>query len=236
MIEGRKVLALIPARGGSKGIPGKNIHPVGGRPLLAWSIDVARQSRYIDRTIVSTDDPRIAAIARELGAEIPFMRPEELARDDTPGMAPVMHALANIPGFDVLVLLQPTSPLRTAADVDGAIEKVVLAGSPACVSVSEAENHPYWTYRMDAKGCLTPFLEVPEDRFSRRQDLPPAFTLNGAVYAANIAWLNRTGTFLSKETAGLAMPAERSIDVDTIEDIERVEEIIRRREGRRNDV
>ena len=131
MIEGLSVLGLIPARGGSKGVPRKNIRLVAGRPLLAWTIDAARASRYLDRLVLSTDDCEIGAVAIAAGCEVPFLRPPELARDDTPGIDPVLHALGQLPPFDIVVLLQPTSPLRLASDIDGCIERMLAARAPA---------------------------------------------------------------------------------------------------------
>ena len=121
MIEGKKVLAVIPARGGSNGVPRKNIIDVGGKPLIAWTIEEARKSKYIDRLILSSDDREIIEIAKRWGCEVPFEQPAEMARDGTPGIAPVLHAIEMLPDYDYVVLLQPTSPLRQVEDVDGCI-------------------------------------------------------------------------------------------------------------------
>lgn len=219
MIGDQTVLAVVPARGGSKGIPHKNIHPVAGRPLLAWTLDAARAARYLDRIVVSSDSEQIIEVARGLGADVPFVRPAELARDDTPGIDPVLHALAELPPFDVVVLLQPTSPLRTGTDIDCAIEVLSRSGAMACVSVTEAANHPYWTYRMSGANMLSPFIEVPPNAATRRQDLPRAFALNGAVYVARVQWLRESRTFLGPNTVGYEMPAARAIDVDSPDDM-----------------
>ena len=219
MMAGHTVLGIIPARGGSKGIPNKNIHPVAGRPLLAWTLAAARTARCLDRVVVSTDSDAIAAVARELGADVPFMRPSELARDDTPGIEPVLHALAQLRGFGLVVLLQPTSPLRTGPDIDGAVERLIQAGAMSCVSVTEAVNHPYWTYRMTGEGTLAPFIDLPPESALRRQDLPRAFALNGAVYVARVDWLESSRSFLGAQTVGYEMPAARAIDIDSFEDL-----------------
>jgi CMP-N,N'-diacetyllegionaminic acid synthase len=126
-----RLLALIPARGGSKGIPRKNIKPLCGKPLIGWSIDAAKKSVFIDQVFVSTEDEEVAAIASDLGAGVPFMRPKELAADDTPGIAPVMHAIDNLPEFDWVLLLQPTSPLRTAEDIDGIVRFCIENDAPS---------------------------------------------------------------------------------------------------------
>jgi N-acylneuraminate cytidylyltransferase len=219
MIEGQSVLAVVPARGGSKGIPNKNIHPVAGRPLLAWTLDAARATRYLDRTVVSSDSDHIIEVARSLGADVPFVRPAELACDDTPGIDPVLHALAELPQFDVVVLLQPTSPLRTSTDIDAAIELLLRSGAMSCVSVTEAINHPYWTYRMSGADMLAPFIELPQNAATRRQDLPRAFALNGAVYVARVPWVRESRTFLGPNTVGYEMPAGRAIDIDLPDDL-----------------
>ncbi|MEH2097772.1 acylneuraminate cytidylyltransferase family protein, partial [Nostoc sp.] len=121
MIHGKKVLAIIPARGGSKAVPRKNIREIGGKPLIAWTIEEAKKSQYIDRLILSSEDDEIISIAQKWGCEIAFKRPVELAQDDTPGIAPVLHALNQLPIYDYVVLLQPTSPLRQVIDIDGCI-------------------------------------------------------------------------------------------------------------------
>jgi CMP-N,N'-diacetyllegionaminic acid synthase len=133
VIGDRKVLALIPARGGSQGLPGKNILPVRGRPLLAWSVDAARGSRRVDRVVLSSEDEAVIAAARACGCDVPFRRPYALASDTAPTIDVVLHALDALPGYDVVVLLQPTSPLRTVADIDGACVRFATSGAPACV-------------------------------------------------------------------------------------------------------
>ena len=214
MINGESVLAVIPARGGSKGVPRKNTRRVHGRPLIGWTISAARESKYLDRVVVSTDDAEIAEMARGLGAEVPFLRPVELARDDTPGVAPVLHAVDALPGFAWVALLQPTSPLRTAGDIDACIETCSRMKAPACVSVSTPAQSPYLMFTLDAGGRLAPLLgwkSMP----TRRQELPKAYALNGAIYVARADWLRKTRTFVAAETAAFVMPAERSLDIDS---------------------
>lgn len=208
-----RVLGLIPARGGSKGVPRKNIRVVGGEPLIAYTIRAARASARLSAVVVSTDDAEIAAVAREHGAQV-LERPAELAGDESPGVAPVLHALDVMPGYDYLVLLQPTSPLRVADDIDACVERC-LAGAPACVSVCEAEQSPYWMYRLSEIGALHPLMTLPDGLIPRRQDLPPVYALNGAVYVAKTDWLRTHETFLSEGVVGYVMPQERSLDIDT---------------------
>jgi CMP-N,N'-diacetyllegionaminic acid synthase len=211
------ILAVIPARGGSKGIPRKNIKPLMGKPLIGWSIDAAKQSSCIDRIVVSTEDEEIASVARELGADVPFMRPAELAADDTPGLAPVLHAISQLTDYDWVLLLQPTSPLRTAEDIDGIWHFCQERGAPSAVSVCEVGKHPYWMYQCDAAQRLEPLIKERPD-VTRRQDLPPAYALNGALYLARIDWLLEQQNFIGPETLGYIMPPERSVDLDTPQD------------------
>ena len=205
--------ALIPARGGSKGIPRKNIREIAGKPLIAWTIEAARAAAGIDAVVVSTEDAEIAAVAREWGAQVPFIRPPELAADETPGIDPVLHAIGELPAYDAVLLLQATSPLRTTADIDGILSLAAESGAPAVVSVCEPEDHPNWMYRLAAGSRLEPLLPAPAA--ARRQDLPPVYALNGAMYFARTAWLRETRGFLTDETCGYPMPAERSVDIDT---------------------
>ena len=213
MIGDRRVLALIPARGGSKGIPRKNIRLVQGRPLLAFTAEAALASRYVDRVVVSTDDEEIAQAARAAGCDVPFMRPAELASDTAGSVDVAEHALAQLPGYDVLVLLQPTSPMRTAADIDGACE-LFAAGAQSCVSVCAVDEHPYWMYRIGPRARLEPLM--PDAcGVSRRQDLPPVYSLNGAIYIVDAQRLLQSRAFVDDDTVAYVMPAARSLDIDT---------------------
>lgn len=223
MIDGLSVLAVIPARGGSKGLPGKNIRLAAGRPLLDYTVAAARASRHVDRVVLSSDDEEIMRVARECGCEVPFRRPGELATDEAASIDVVLHALDQLPPHDLVVLLQPTSPLRSAADIDGACRTLQQHGAPACVSVTAAEQSPYWMFRMNERAELAPLLPAAEravGQSNRRQDLPPVFVLNGAVYVARCEWLKRERSFVAAGTVGYPMPAERSLDIDTPADFE----------------
>jgi CMP-N,N'-diacetyllegionaminic acid synthase len=217
-----RVLGVITARGGSKGVPGKNIRPLAGQPLLFWTIQAARQAR-LDRLILSSDDAQIIRIAGELGCEAPFVRSAELARDDTPGVLPVLDAVERLRGYDVVVLLQPTSPLRSAADIDACVDLITSSDAPACVSVTAVEEHPFWMYWLQPGGLLECVLPENSARVTRRQELPTVYRPNGAVYVARIAWLREARTFLSAGTRGYVMPAERSLDIDTESDFVQAE-------------
>jgi CMP-N,N'-diacetyllegionaminic acid synthase len=215
MIGSNTVLALVPARGGSKGVPGKNIRVIGGKPMIAWTIEAARGSRYIDRLVLSSDDQAIIDVAIEYGCEAPFVRPAELASDQADAMSVIRHAIRALPEqFEYVVLLQPTSPMRRTEDIDEAIERCVRGGAPACVSICEAEKSPFWMLRLDAQGIVHPLFpaeQIPD----RRQDAPSVFALNGAVYVARTDHLKLGGTFLAPGAVGYPMPKERSLDIDT---------------------
>lgn len=216
MYKEKTILALIPARGGSKGVPRKHIRELGGKPMIAWTIAAAKGSAYIDRLVLSSEDEEIIAVAKNHGCEVPFVRPAELADDKTPGIDPVIHALETLPEkYDYLVLLQPTSPFRSTEDIDLAIAKCIETGAKSCVSVSESGKHPAWMYTLDAAAVLTPVLGA-DSTGARRQDLGAVFTLNGAIYVAKVADLVKERKFIfDHATVAHPMPPERSLDVDT---------------------
>jgi len=212
-------LAIIPARGGSRGIPDKNIAPLGGRPLLAWTIAAARTAGSVSRTVVTTDSPRIAAVAEVQGAEVPFLRPAELATDETPGVLPIVHALEWLDAHEGyrpewVLCLQPTSPFRTAQDIDAAGALAEAQRADAVVSVSAAAQHPLWMKQVLPGGRLADYLTSPAPA-TRRQDLPPVYALNGALYLARREMLLRTQSWYTERTYAYIMPPERSLDVDT---------------------
>lgn len=217
------VLAVIPARGGSKGILRKNIRLLGGRPLIAWTIEAARQSDRVMRVVVSTDDPEIAEVAAAWGADTPFMRPAELSGDEAPGDAPLRHAVAQLPGYDFAVLLQPTSPFRTSEDIDRCL--ALVEPTRSAVSVSEVSKHPAWMFTLTDGGMsaiLPDWAQV-----TRRQDLPAVYALNGAVYAINCAALAAGERLVGPNSKAYIMPAARSIDIDTEADLAFAETVAR---------
>ena len=207
------LLGVIPARGGSKGIFRKNIKYFCEKPLIAWTIEAALQSNCIDRLIVSTDDEEIASIAVGLGAEVPFLRPESLATDATPGIIPALHALEKLPDYEWLMLLQPTSPFRSHQDIDLIWEFCFAQQAASVVSICEVQKHPYWMYQMDDDQRLTSFIsDAPV--VTRRQDFSPVYAVNGALYLAKSEWLSSRKSFITDETLGYVMPPERSVDLD----------------------
>jgi CMP-N,N'-diacetyllegionaminic acid synthase len=205
-------LAIIPARAGSKGIPGKNKR-LCGQPLISWTIAAAQAARCFDEIVISTDDEEIADIAVSMGLSVPFMRPAELAQDDTPGIEPVMHVLSRMSGFDSMVLLQPTSPLRTPADIDAAVELARVGHARSVVSVCEAKEPIQWKFTIQARGNLQPLLD--HDPILRRQDAQMTYALNGALYYCEVPWFLEGKRFVDDKTLGFIMPPERSIDIDT---------------------
>jgi CMP-N,N'-diacetyllegionaminic acid synthase len=229
MINNKKILAIIPARGGSKGIPKKNIKLLKGKPLIAWTIEEAKKSCFLDKIIVSTDDEEIMKVAKKWGAEVPFLRPSELAQDDTPGIAPVLHALEYFLDYEYVVVLQPTSPLRLAEDIDNAIYLCEKNKSNFCVSVMESKIIPEWMFRINNRGVLEPLNYIREIPY-QRQKVKKTYVLNGAVYVGRKEALIKTQSFLTPETIPYIMPSKRSIDIDDIIDFEYCEYILGRNE------
>jgi len=210
------LLALIPARGGSKGIPRKNIRPFCGKPLIQWTIDLALSSHLVDRVVVTTDDLEIAECARSCGADVPFLRPKHLATDTASGIAPVLHALEQLPDVDEVLLLQPTSPLRQLIDINN-ISKIFrqFPGS-SIVSVTPTSKHPSWMFTLSHDHILEPILGALNT--SPRQNLQSTYVMNGALYLASRSFLVTERSFLSSSTLGYVMPQQRSVDIDTMLD------------------
>mgnify|MGYP001617135583 FL=1 len=216
-----RFLGLIPARGGSKGIIKKCIAPLLDKPLIAYTIEEAKKSRYLQRIIVSTDDKDIASVSRKYGAEIPFMRPEELALDDTPTLPVIQHALSTLmsQGYvpDYIVLLQPTSPLRDVSHIDAAIKKMIQTQSDMIVSLCKATQHPFWMRRMDGDKVL-PFIET-KNTYHRRQDLPELYRLNGAITVTKREVIETSSLSINEkkrlDIRGYVMEENVSVDVDT---------------------
>ncbi|EIJ42663.1 CMP-N-acetylneuraminic acid synthetase [Beggiatoa alba B18LD] len=225
MYKNYSFIAIIPARGGSKGVKRKNIRLLAGKPLITWTIQAAQQSKYLDRTILSSEDAEIIATARQCGCEVPFIRPAELALDETSGIEPIIHAIQTLSEqYDYVVILQPTSPLRIASDIDQAIQRCIDQQADFCVSVTEAETHPYWCFQQDEQGFLQPlFKDIP----ARRQDLPAMLTLNGAVYVAKVSAFLETRRLLTPQTIAYVMPKVRSLDIDTEADFLLAEYLLR---------
>lgn len=214
-----KILAIIPARGGSKRLPGKNIKKLNGKPLIAWTIEAALKSKYISDVIVSTDDIEIANVSEEYGADVPFMRPQELSSDKATSIAVVEHAInfskVNLSKeYDFILLLQPTSPLRISKDIDNAIELLVRKKADSIVSMCECEHSPLWSNTLPEDHNINDF-DKEEIKNQRSQDLPTYYRYNGAIYLSRVNRLlkDKDFSFRSKSYAYI-MPMNRSVDID----------------------
>lgn len=230
MISGFSVLALIPARAGSKRMPGKNVAPFAGRPLIQWTAAAAAASRFVDRVVVSSDCPEAISAAVAAGAEAPFVRPSALAQDDTGSADVVAHALEAMDRpFDIVVLLQPTSPLRTAEDIDALVQLLVERRAPAALFVSAVNKPLAWIRTLAASGELAPVADAwPQPGAGARLVRP-----NGAGYAV---WAQRFAAerdFAPEGALGLELPAARAFDIDTPEDFEIAEAVALYAERRR---
>jgi len=221
MFAGKKILAIIPASTGSQTIPGVHLRKVNGKTLLGWTIESARKSKYLDKVIVSSDDLSILLEAKQFQCEVPFIRPKELAQDDTAASEAVLHALSEMPGYDYVAVLSVTSPLRTAEDIDHAIRLCVESSAPACASVMEPAHHVYKSYTVSSKQQLRPAFSKTTS--STRCELPAVFVLNDAVYVANCEWFKQEQTFITSETVALEMPRERSMIILSEYDLKMVE-------------
>lgn len=214
----KRIAGLIVARGGSKSIPRKNLQLLAGRPMIAYSFEAALESGVLDRVILSTDNDEIADVGRQWGVEVPFMRPAELSGDEVHVMRVTEHALQWLEineGYapDYFLLLQPTSPLRNARDIREAVGIALAHDADAVVSVTPAPSHPYLMKTIDACGRMQQFIETNQAE-SRRQELPPAYSLNGAIYLVRRTVLLATQTWCPDRAYAYVMPPERSMDVD----------------------
>lgn len=219
MYQGKKILALIPARGGSKGIKDKNIMPLHGRPLIAYAIDCGLQSKYVDSVVVTTDSEKIAEVSRQCGARVPFMRPAKYAQDTSTTLVAVIHAVDTLKAmgetYDALLLLQPTQPLRTSQDVDSAIEAYFEKGEEDLVSVSLVSDHPIFVRTIDENGTMHKLLDCSST--CRRQDMPPFYRVNGCIYINNLEKLNEKTSF-GDNPIPFVMERSHSVDIDDLAD------------------
>lgn len=226
------ILALISARGGSKGVPRKNIRLVAGKPLIAWTIDAATKSNKLDRIVVTTDNEEIADISQQYGAETPFMRPPSLAQDKSSSIDAVIHALHWLQANqnycpDLVILLQPTSPLRTTADINAAIHLLQKKNASSVIGVCKTPHHPYWAKKVDATGKLSDF-QSKDRTYAQRQELPPAYMVNGAIYLSQSQQFATHKTFHITPSYAYCMPQDRSLDIDTEWDLQVADFALRR--------
>lgn len=233
MVVNYDVLAIIPARGGSKGLPRKNILPLLGKPLIAYTIEEAKKSKYISRVIVTTDDDEIAQVSIKFHAEVPFMRPKDLASDNISTNDVIRHTLDTIMLQDgklpqIICLLQCTSPLRTVEDIDNTIEKIIKSDFDSAVSVCEVDNNPYWMNVFNGEK-LSYFIEEGKN-IKRRQDLPKVYQMNGAVYVTKTEAFLRENNIECESITGYIMDKEKSVDIDTSIDFKIAELILKNNE------
>lgn len=230
MIGQYRVTALIPARGGSKRLPRKNVKLLGDKPLIAWSIEAALASKYIDRVIVSTDDDEIKQVSEKYGAEVPFLRPEHLSNDHATSFDVIKHSIRFVrldQENELIVLLQPTSPLRLVSEIDAALEFFLTKNAKGVVSISETEHSPMWSNTLPENGCMSDFIR-PEVQGKRSQDLPKFFRLNGSIYIYEILTLLEKGhIFFNENVYGFETSLETSVDIDTALDFKIAEGILR---------
>ncbi|MNB76734.1 CMP-N,N'-diacetyllegionaminic acid synthase [compost metagenome] len=224
------LLAVIPARGESKGLPGKNVREMKGKPLIAYTIEAALQSQCVSEVVVSTDSEEIAHASRLAGAQVPFLRPAELATDDAKSIDVLRHAVSFYEQqagrfFSNIVLLQPTSPLRRSTDIEGAFAHFTRVGADSLQSVTPVHTHPYLLRELEGER-LQPYLKEEEGHL-RRQDLQELYVLNGAIYIMKRDLLMKQNQIVGANNTGFIMPKERSIDIDDLMDFRIAELLIK---------
>lgn len=226
-----RVLGVVPARGGSKGVPRKNVRLLAGKPLLQYTAEAALAASRLTRVILSTDDEEIAEVGRQCGLDVPFIRPVELARDDTPMLPVVQHAIGAVEAedtlYDAVCLLQPTNPMRTSAQIDGCIELLETSGADAVMTVLPvpAEYNPHWVYFRTTDGELKLSTGEPQP-IPRRQALPAAYHREGSVYVARCEVVMREDSLYGRRTLGYEVDPEWSVNIDDPSDWARAEALV----------
>lgn len=232
MYKNKKFLAIIPARGGSKGVPKKNIKKLNGKPLIYYTIKAAKESKIFDKIIVSTDDKRIAEISIQYGASIPFLRPAYLATDNAKSINVILHAIKELKKkgemYDYVMKLQPTSPLRKSTDILNATKLLFEKKGNSIISVSKCENHPLWTNTLKDNLKMDNFLKE-EIKNKNRQELQTYYRINGAIYLSQISTLVKNKDWYKKNSYAYIMKSERSIDIDNYIDFKLAEILIKRK-------
>lgn len=229
------ILGAIFARGGSKGVPRKNIRPLAGKPLIAYAIECAKSVSLIDRVIVSTDDAEIAEVAKQYGAEVPFMRPKELAQDKSPELLAWKHAIETMEAqlghaVDVMVIVPTTSPMRSPDDVRACVQLLLDSDADIVVTVTEAQRSPYFNMvTLDADQNAKLVIPPPAGVVVRRQDAPVVYDMTTVAYAVRGAYIKTTSAVMAGKVKAVIVPKERAIDIDTMLDFEMAEFLIGRR-------
>lgn len=232
MIDGYRTLALIPARGGSKGLPGKNLKSLLGKPLVTWSIEAASLSPSIDSIVLSTDDQKIADIGEKIGARVPFVRPLDLSSDTASSIDVVLHALDFLETagekFDIVVLLEPTSPQRDWGDIEQALDLLIKSGASSVVGVTQAqESHPDFMYCLQGDLKLKPFIKKVGSAHIRRQDIEPLYYLEGSIYISFVHILRERRSFYHEDTVGYEVPKWKSLEIDDLDDFIMIEALLK---------
>lgn len=222
MYKNKKILGIITARGGSKGIPRKNIKELCGKPLIAYTIEAAKKSAYLTRCVVSTDDNEIAEISKRYGADVLFMRPTELAQDDSTSIQVVQHALKKLEDdfgeeYDFVMILQPTSPLRTSEDIDESIKIAVDTDADSVMSMKELDDFSPKKVKKIENGIILPYFEDEGKESARRQDLSKMYKRNCAIYLTKAEYIKQ-GDLFGKVSRAYIMPEERSVDINKLTD------------------
>jgi len=227
-----RVLGLIPARGGSKGIPRKNIKLLAGKPLLQYTAESALSASKLSRIILTTEDPDVLDVGRRCGLDVPFLRPPELAADDTPTLPVVQHALHWLErqgeSYDAVCLLQPTNPMRRAEDIDACIELLETTDADAVVTVLPVppEYNPHWVYFKAQTGTLK-LCTGEAEPIPRRQELPPAFHREGSIYVTRAQVVMKQNSLFGKHLVGYLLDPTRTVNIDDSQDWERAERLLR---------
>jgi CMP-N-acetylneuraminic acid synthetase len=228
-----RTIGIIPARGGSKGIPRKNLAPLLGKPLLAYTIEAAKASGFLTDIVVSTEDQEIATVSRDCGAQVPFYRPAELATDKTLSVPVVLHALREMEQitskpYDIVVMLQPTSPLRSAHDIDSGIQLLLDTGADSVISVvNVGGHHPFRMKRVVGQNVLINYIDQGFEDMRPRQELPPVYIRSGALYIVRRSVLAEQQTFVGRDCRAYIMPEGRAINIDTRLDLILAEQLLR---------
>ena len=224
-----RILAIIPARSNSKGLIGKNIKVFKGKPLVQWTIEAAKKSKLIGNIFISTDSSKLIKLIKKMKLEVPELRPKFLSQDATPMYKVVLHALSLKKNFSHFVLLQPTSPLRTALDIDNLIKQAINNGESSVVSISEVKDHPRYMFSIKKNKKIKKYFD--SKKIYNRQNFEKIYRENGAIYFASIKEFKKNNSFINNKTKGFIMPYNKSIDIDTIYDF-KIAEIFFKKENR----
>lgn len=227
----KRILGVIPARGGSKGIPGKNLHKISGKPLIQYTIEASKGSKLLSEFIISTDNEEIADFSQSIGGNVPFVRPSRLSTDKALSLPVILHALEFMESsignkYDIVVMLQPTTPLRNYKDIDGALSILLDGQADSVISVTEVGGYHPLRMKRIIDGRLINYIEQGVEDMRPRQDLPPVYIRNGAIYAAYREVLVDNNSFSGNDCYAYNMPPERSVNIDTLDDLTLAKEYI----------